>query len=197
MIASRYDPLVDLFSVDILHIEHPGGFRNALWRTSYRVDVYDGHGEALATVRERQQPGALKLVRATGFSGHLPFDLRATGPDGRDLLGIRKGFSGRRARVDVTDPAGSLLGSLIGQGPRDIAVNDQQGRPHGILSDIAAFQFGGLARRDGRKVRRDLLRMPPELGSPVRELVIGAALAFDIVHGKGTTKPSGWSWPAG
>lgn len=188
---------MDLFSADILHVEHPGGFRNALWRTTYRVDVYDDHGEMLATVRERREPGALKLVRATGFSGHLPFDLRVEGPDGRDLLGIRKGFSGRSALVHVTGAEGSLLGSLVEHGPRDIAINDLEGRSHGVLSDLAAVSLGALARRDGRKVRRDVLRLRPDLGSPVRELTIAAAVAFDIVQNKGTTKPSGWSWPAG
>ncbi|PRX44908.1 hypothetical protein B0I33_1106 [Prauserella shujinwangii] len=188
---------MDLFSAATLHIEHPGGFRNALWRTEYRVDVYDEHGTPLAVVREREGPGALKLVRATGFSGHTPFDLRVTLPDGRDTLGIEKGFSARSTRVAVTDGAGKPLGSLHARGPRDIAVSDVDGRELGTLSELAAFQAGALSRRDGRRVRRDLLRLHRELAAPARQLAIAAAVAFDIVHNKGTTKPSGWSWPAG
>lgn len=188
---------MDLFGAETLHIEHPGGFRNALWRTTYRVDVYDDQGNALATVRERQEPTALKLVRATGFSGHTPFDLRVAGPDGRDLLGIRKGFSARSARVAVSGPGGSVLGSLLRHGPRDVMIFDPDGRSLGALSAIATFRAGALAKRDGRGVRRDVLRTRPDLGSPARELVIGAAVAFDIVQHKGTTKPSGSSWPAG
>lgn len=188
---------MDLFDAETLHIEHPGGFTNALWRTTYRVEVYDDQGTPLATVGERDGPGALKLVRATGFSGHTPFDLRVTMPDGREALGIEKGFSGRSPRVEVTGPAGTPVGSLRRQSAREIAVSDHEGRSLGTLSEIAALQVGALARREGRKVRRDLLRLHPDLGPPARQLAIAAAVAFDIVHNTGTTKPSGWSWPAG
>ncbi|MGW9479491.1 hypothetical protein ACWGRK_15095 [Saccharomonospora azurea] len=188
---------MDLFTAPTLFVEHPGGFRRALWRTTYDVSVYDEHDRALATVGERSGPGPLSLVRATGFSGHTPFDLRVALPDGREVLGIRKSFSVRHTRVFVTDPSGVSLGSLARQGPSDIVLADGTGTPLGRLGDLAPLRVGALAERDGRRVRRDVLRLHPDLGSPARQLAIAAALAWDIVHNRGTTKPSGSAWPAG
>ncbi len=187
---------MDLFSAPTLLIEHPGGFRNALWRTTYDVSVYDEHDRSLATVGERSAPRALSLVRATGFSGHTSFDLKVELPDGREVLGIRKGFSVRHTRVEVTDGSGTLLGSMLKRGS-DIALTDSTGASLGNLGEFAPLRVGALAKRDGRKVRRDVLRLHPDLGSPARQLAIAAALAWDIVHNRGTTKPSGSAWPAG
>ncbi|MEY7974339.1 hypothetical protein AB8O38_20310 [Saccharomonospora xinjiangensis] len=83
---------------------------------AHDVSVYDEHNRSLAAVGERSAPRALSLVRATGFSGHTSFDLKVELPSGREVLGIRKGFSVRHTRVEVTDGSGTLLGSLPKRG---------------------------------------------------------------------------------
>ncbi|WP_197319880.1 hypothetical protein [Saccharomonospora sp. NB11] len=188
---------MDLFTAHTLLVEHPGGFRRALWRTTYDVSVYDEHDRLLATVVERSGPGAAALVRATGWSGHTSFDLRVVSSDGHDLLGIRKGFSLGNAKVAVTGGTGTALGSLTRHGRSDVALTDAVGTPLGTLGGVGSLRTGALAKRDGHRVRRDVLTLRPDLGSPTRALAIAAALAWDIVHGRGTTRPSGSAWPAG
>jgi hypothetical protein len=174
---------VDLFTAHTLLVEHPGGFRRALWRTTYDVSVYDEHDRLLATVVERSGPGAAALVRATGWSGHTSFDLRVVSSDGH--------------KVAVTGGTGTALGSLTRHGRSDVALTDAVGTPLGTLGGVGSLRTGALAKRDGHRVRRDVLTLRPDLGSPTRALAIAAALAWDIVHGRGTTRPSGSAWPAG
>lgn len=180
-------PLVDLFSAPALVIEQAGGFRKALVNTAYAADVYDEHGALLARVRERARPGLLGLARVTDLSGATPFDLTVTLPDGREALGIAKGFHLFAAPVTVTGPDGRPAGSMIRKLLRPITFTDPSGHPLGTFPDTAAFHRGALAHRDGRRVRRDVLRPHPDVAGPTRLLTIAAGLAYGVVSNTGTS----------
>ncbi|GLZ33226.1 hypothetical protein Lesp02_54140 [Lentzea sp. NBRC 105346] len=181
---------MSLLPTDTLLVEQPWTAFSLLWRPKYRADVYDGRDLPIAIVREGRGPGLLTPLRLTGFSGWTPFDLRVTAPNGQPLLNIRKGI-GRR--VDVTAPNGQALGSV-----RRFALLDPSGRQICQLGDVAHVNTRQLTKRNGRRVRRDVVRIRPGVAEPLRSLAIAAGVAFDVVHGKGTSHVGGGGdWPAG
>ncbi|MGW5053300.1 hypothetical protein [Actinokineospora sp. NPDC004072] len=177
---------MDLFSEPVLLVEQAGGFRKALVNTAYAADVYDQRGNLLARVRERRRPGPLGLLRVTELTGSTPFDLAVTLPDGREVLGIAKGFHLLAGRVTVTGPDGRVVGTMIRKLMRPITFADPDGNPLGTFADAAGFRHGDLDRRDGRKVRRDTLWPHPHTTGPVRTLAIAAGLAYGVVSNTGT-----------
>lgn len=178
---------MDLLTAPALLIERAGGFRKALLNTTYSVDVYDQGGGLLARVRERKRPGPLGLLRVTEFTSISPFDLVVTLPDGREALGIAKGFALFAGRVVVTGPDGAVVGSMIRKLARPITFADPAGRPLGTFADTALFRRGELAQRDGQRVRRDTLWPRPEVTGPLRMLSIAAGLAYAVVSNTGTS----------
>ncbi|NUT53626.1 MAG: hypothetical protein HOV94_41015 [Saccharothrix sp.] len=180
---------------DTLVIEQPWGALRHLLGTRYRIDVHDGRGTLLATVSERGFLGPLrKLLRATAFSGRTRFDL-ALAYGGQPLLLIRKGAGKPPTRV--TWPNGVEVGSVRHEGHGAYGLLDAAGQRLCLLHEVASFSAGAITKRDGRRVRRDVLNLRPGTPDPVRSLAIAAAVAYDVVRGVGTnhTSPGGFDFP--
>ncbi|GAA3881258.1 hypothetical protein GCM10022243_52330 [Saccharothrix violaceirubra] len=174
---------------DTLLIEQPWGAGRHLFGTRYRIDVYTEHGAQVAQVTDRGLLGPLrKALRATGFSGRTTFDLVVT--QGRQpILRIRKGPG--RPPTTVSYPDGRPIGSLRKEGRAHYALLDAAGQRLCHFGDVVGFSTGSITKRDGRRVRQDLLRVRPGVPEPVRTLAIATALAFDVVRGTGTAHTSG------
>lgn len=181
---------------DTLVVEQPWGVLRHLLGTRYRGDVYDGGGALLASFSERGFPRPLrKLLRATALSGRTTFDL-ALADRGRPLLLIRKGAGKPPTRV--TWPDGAVVGSVRHEGHGAYGLLDAAGQRLCLLHEVASFSPGAIAKRDGRRVRRDVLTIRPGTPDPVRSLAIAAAVAYDVVRGVGTnhTGAGGFDFPA-
>ncbi|GAA4423320.1 hypothetical protein GCM10023148_25130 [Actinokineospora soli] len=177
---------MDLFSAPALVVEQEIGFAKSLVNTRYSVDVYDERGALLARVRDRKGPGLLGVVRVAGEAGTTPYDLVVTLPDGREALGIKKGFSiFGGGPVAVTGPDGRPVGTMERKLTSPIRFTDPGGHPLGEFPALASFRYGEVAKRDGKRVRRNTLWPRPEVGGPARLLTIAAGLAFTIVSGRG------------
>ena len=177
---------------DTLIIEQPWGALRHLLGTRYRNDVYDGHGTPVASVAEWKFVGPLrKLLRVTAFSGRTAFDLALTS-GGRQVLLIRKGRGKPPTRVTL--PNGGALGSVRHEGHGAYGLLDPAGQRLCLLHEVASFSPGAIAKRDGRRVRRDVLELRPGTPDPVRSLAIAAAVAYDVVRGAGTNHTSGGSF---
>lgn len=181
-----------LSSADTLVIEQPWSFGSLLWRTRYRATAYDGQDRPVAVVTERRGPGLLAPVRLTGLSGRTPFNLRVCDPGGREMLLVRKGFALRRPRTQVLGPHGQALGSIQAEPGHRFGLLDAHGQRICLLADVATLDIRALARRDGKRVRRDVLRIRPGTPEGLRTLVIAAGLAFDVVRNVGT-----WHYASG
>lgn len=180
---------VTLPGTDTLIIEQPWGALRHLLGTRYRSDVYDGHGGLIATVSERKLLGPLrKLLRATAFSGRTRFDL-VVADRGQQALLIRKGAGKPPTRV--TWPNGAVVGAVRHEGHGAYGLLDAAGQRLCLLHEVASFSPGAITKRDGRRVRRDVLNLRPGTPDPVRSLAIAAAVAYDIVRGVGTNHTSG------
>jgi hypothetical protein len=129
-------------------------------------------------------------LRHTGFNGWTSFDLVVAAPNGQPLLNLHKPF-GRKPRIRVTAANGKVIGSLQRQTTRLQALHDASGRQLCVLGDAIHIQIGHRATRDGKRVRRDVVRIRPGVAEPVRSLAIAGALMFDIVRGAGTSRISG------
>ncbi|WP_033436493.1 hypothetical protein [Saccharothrix sp. NRRL B-16314] len=177
---------------DTFVIEQPWGVLRHVLSTKYRNDVYDGRGGAIATVSERGFTGPLrKLLRATAFSGRTRFDLVLSG-HGQQLLLIRKGAG--KPPTEVALPNGAVLGSVRQEGHGAYGLLDAGGQRLCLLHEVASFSLGAITKRDGRRVRRDVLNLRPGTPDPVRSLAIAAAVAYDVVRGVGTNHTSGGSF---
>lgn len=77
------------------------------------------------------------------------------------------------------------------------ALLDPAGQRLALLHEVASFSAGAIARRDGKRVRRDVLRLHPTTPEPLRSLAIAAAVAYDVVRGAGTnhTGSGGFDFP--
>ncbi|WP_367134146.1 hypothetical protein [Saccharothrix sp. HUAS TT1] len=178
--------------VDTLIIEQPWGALRHLLGTAYRNDVHDGHGALVASVAERGFVGPLrKLLRVTAFAGRTRFDLALTSR-GQQVLLIRKG-AGKPPTL-VTRPDGGAIGSVRHEGHGAYGLLDPAGQRLCLLHEVASFSPGALAKRDGRRVRRDVLTLRPGTPEPVRSLAIAAAVAYDVVRGVGTNHTGGGSF---
>ena len=180
---------------DTLIIEQPWGVLRHLLGTRYRNDVYDARGALIASVSERGFVGPLrKLLRATAFSGRTTFTLALT-DQGRQLLLIRKG-SGKPA-TNVTWPNGTAVGSVRHEGHGAYGLLDATGQRLCLLHEVASFSPGAITKRNGRRVRRDVLTLRPGTPDPVRSLAIATAVAYDVVRGVGTnhTSAGGFDFP--
>jgi hypothetical protein len=181
---------VSLLSTDTFFVEHPYNFLSLLSRPHYRVRAFSEHDVPLATVTERTGPGLQRPLRHTGFNGWTSFDLVVAAPNGQPLMHIRKPF-GRKPRIQVTTPDRRPVGSLQRQTNRLQALFDASGRQLCVLGDVIHIQTGHRAKRNGKRVRRDVVRIRPGVAEPVRSLAIAGALVFDIVRGAGTSRISG------
>ncbi|ONI82740.1 hypothetical protein ALI22I_39895 [Saccharothrix sp. ALI-22-I] len=177
---------------DTLIIEQPWHIGRHLWGASYRTTVYDERGALLATVTEREGPRLpRRVLRRIGFAGRSRYDL-VLAWQGQPLLVVRKGMG--KPPAQVFRPDGTPIGSVRRQGRNRFLLQDPTGQQLGLFHDVAWFSFGEVTKRDGRRVRRDVLRLPPGAPEPVRSLAIGTAVAFDVVRGIGTGETIGhWS----
>ncbi|NKE57146.1 hypothetical protein FXN61_09985 [Lentzea sp. PSKA42] len=187
---------MSLLSADAFFVEHPYNFLSLLSRPHYRVQVFTEQDVPLASVSERTGPGLQRPLRHTGFNGWTSFDLVVTAPHGQPLMHIRKPF-GRKPRIRVTTPNGQVIGSLQRQTNRLQVLHDTDGRQLCMLGDVVHIQTGHRAKRNGKRVRRDVVRIRPGVAEPVRSLAIAGTLMFDIVRGAGTSRISGdFDWSA-
>ncbi|MBW4715617.1 hypothetical protein [Saccharothrix obliqua] len=180
---------MNLFGTDTLIIEQPWGTGRHLLGTRYRVDVHSEHDVPLASVRDRRGLGPLRaLLRTTGFSGRTAFDLEVAHL-GQPLLLVRKGAGKPPTRV--SRPDGTPLGALHKESRTHYALLDPTGQRLCYFGDVAAFTQGAIARRDGGRVRRDVLRLRPGAPEPARALAVALGLVFDVVRGVGTNHTGG------
>ncbi|MCP3803177.1 hypothetical protein NLX83_28255 [Allokutzneria sp. A3M-2-11 16] len=174
---------------DSLLVEQPWSASRHLWSTRYECSVYSEQGALLATVTERKRLRPLrKVLRATGFSGRTVFDL-VVAQQGFPLLAIRKGVG--RPPLEVTRPDGAALGSVRQVRRGVYALLDPAGQQLCLLHEVVTFTPGAIGKRDGRRVRRDSLRLQPNLPESVRSLALAACVAYDVVRGIGTNHTSG------
>jgi hypothetical protein len=189
---------VNLFGSDTLVIEQPWTVFSLLWRPRYEIEVYDERDVPIAKVVDQKKPGVLKsLVRWTGFSGLTAYTLRVTVPGGPDALVIRKGWGKPATRVFAPD--GTLLGSVRRlRRPTAYALLDPSGSQLCLLGDVASLHLDTRVKRNGKRVRRDVLRIRPGTPQPLRSLAVAAGVAFDVVRGIGTGHATfgGVDWPA-
>ncbi|WP_433266540.1 hypothetical protein ACQPZF_41135 [Actinosynnema sp. CS-041913] len=181
---------------DTLVIEQPWGAARHLFGTRYETHAYTEHGAPVVAVAERKRLGPLrKLLRATGFSGRTTFDL-VVSHLGQPLLLIRKGPG--KPPTQVSRPDGVPIGSVRKESRSHYALLDPSGRRICYFGDVAGFTQGAIARRDGRRVRQDVLRLHPGAAEPARSLALATGLVFDIVRGVGTnhTGGGGFDFPA-
>ncbi|MGM1058803.1 hypothetical protein [Saccharothrix sp. Mg75] len=172
-----------------LFLEQPWTARSLFLRTRFRMDVRDERGTPLATVAERRGPGPLRrLVRATGFSGRTGFDL-VLADRGQPVLRVVKGVG--RPPVQVLTPAGALVGTVRNEGRGAAGLYDANGNRLASLGEVAGFTTRQITEREGRRVRRDTVRLRPGTPEPVRSLAIAAAVAHDVVRGVGTNHAGG------
>lgn len=179
-----------------LFVEQPWTAMSLLVRGHYRAEVFDERDVPVAIVTESKGPGLQTLPRYTGFSGWTTFDLVVVAPSGQPLLHIRKPF-GRKPRIEVTTGNGQVLGSLRKEGVRHQAVHDANGTRVCLLGDLLHINTGNRAKRGGKRVRRDVVRIRPGVAEPLRSLAVAGAVAFDVVRGVGTSHTSGdFDWGA-
>ncbi|MFB9908853.1 hypothetical protein [Allokutzneria oryzae] len=180
---------------DSLLVEQPWSASRHLWSTRYECGVYSEQGALLATVTERGRLGPLrKVLRTTGFSGRTVFDLVVRQQE-TTLLAIRKGAG--RPPVEVVRPDGVVLGAVRHVRRGVYALLDPAGHQLCLLHEVVAFTPGAIAKRDGRRVRRDAVRLRPGVPEPVRSLALAACVAYDVVRGIGTNHTSGgFDFPA-
>ncbi|MDQ2582904.1 hypothetical protein [Saccharothrix yanglingensis] len=172
-----------------LLLEQPWTARSLFLRTRFRMDVRDERGTPLATVAERAGLGPLRrLLRATGFSGRTRFDL-VVADRGHPVLRVTKGAG--RPPVQVFAPDGALIGSVRNEGRGAAGLYGANGDRLASLGDAAGFTTRRITEREGRKVRRDTVRLRPGTPEPVRSLAIAAAIAHDVVRGVGTNHAGG------
>ena len=167
-----------------------------LFRRRYRAEVFDERDVPIAVVTERSGPGLQTLPRCTGFSGWTTFDLVVVAPGGQPLLHIHKPF-GRKPRIRVTAPNGQLIGWLRKEGVRHQAVHDANGTRVCLLGDLLHINTGNRSKRNGKRVRRDVVQIRPGVAEPLRSLAVAGAVAFDVVRGVGTSHTDGdFDWSA-
>lgn len=179
-----------------LFVEQPWTAASLLFRPRYRVEVFDERDAPVAVVRERSGPGLQRPLRHTGFSGWTTFDLDVVAPHGQPIMHIAKGF-GRRPHVRVSTPQGQLIGTIKTHGAWKQSLHDATGRQLCFFGDVGRIETGVRAHRDGRRVRRDVVRINPGLTEPLHSLATACAVAFDVVSGTGTSHlSSSFDWPA-
>ncbi|RKT51648.1 hypothetical protein [Saccharothrix australiensis] len=181
---------------DTLIIEQPWGAARHLFGTRYETRAYTEHGAPVAVAADRKGLGPLrKLLRTTGFSGRTTFDL-VVSHLGQPLLLVRKGPGKPPTRV--SRPDGAPLGSVRRESRSHYALLDPSGQRICYFGDVAGFTQGAIAKRDGRRVRRDVLHVRPGTPEPARTLALAVGLAFDVVRGVGTshTGGGGFDFPA-
>ncbi|WP_109629571.1 LURP-one-related/scramblase family protein [Lentzea atacamensis] len=180
-----------------LFVEQPWTAMSLLFRPQYRVDVFDERDTPIAVVRERGGPGLQRPLRYTGFSGWTTFDLDVVAPHGQPIMHIGKRF-GRRPHVSVSTPQGQLIGTIKTHSAWKQSLHNANGQQICFFGDIARIETGGRAKRNGRRVRRDVVRINPGVAEPLRSLATACAVAFDVVRGTGTSHVSsgGVDWSA-
>ncbi|KOV89099.1 hypothetical protein ADL03_03385 [Nocardia sp. NRRL S-836] len=153
--------------------------------SKYSVEAYDGHDVLLGSVGETRRGFVTARLRNISLSRWTPFRLHAVGPDGRPLLVITKSAGIGTRPTKVAWPDGRPVGSIVPQ-PGRYALLDANGTHLCLLGDVLHLQLGRIERRNGRRVRRDVVRIRPGTAEPVRSLAVAAAVAFDVVRGVGT-----------
>ncbi|MCF2527862.1 hypothetical protein [Yinghuangia soli] len=171
-----------------LVVERSIAVKDTLLDTKYAADVYDDADRPVGTVRERRGPGVLAVARLTELSGSTPFDLRVLGPDGTELLGLSKGFSLFKPVLEVRGADGRAFGTVRRQGRAEVVLHDGAGTSLGLLSAVMSVHTGEVAKRDGKRVRRNVFRFHAAAPDGVRALAVGAAVAYDLVRDFGTRR---------
>ncbi|MEU0877654.1 hypothetical protein ABZ345_03565 [Lentzea sp. NPDC005914] len=176
---------MSLLSTDSFVVEQPWSAMSLLLRPKYRVEAYDGRDLPLGFADETRRALGVGFLRAMSLSRWTPFHLRAVAADGRTVLVITKPAGFFRRPTKVAWPNGQPIGSIVPQRGR-YALLDANGTQLCLLGDVAHFQVGHIKKRNGNRVRRDVIQIRPGTSGPVRPLVVAAALAFDVVRGIGT-----------
>ncbi|WP_440901658.1 hypothetical protein [Actinosynnema sp.] len=173
---------------DVLLVEHPWSFTDHLLKVRYSVRVYAESDAPLAHTEDLGGLGPLVALRRTAFSGRTAFRVALSTPGG-PLLEVRKGWGA--PPTEVLLPGGRALGSLRKEGGGGVGLHDASGVRLCALGDVAGMSYRQLAKRDGARVRRDVLRLRVGLAEPVRSLAIATGVFYDVVRGDGVNHTSG------
>lgn len=153
--------------------------------SKYLVEAYDGRDVPLGSVDETRRGFITARLRNFSLSRWTSFHLRAVAPNGQPLLVITKPAGIGKRPTRVAWPNGQPVGSIVPQ-PGRYALLDANGAHLCLLGDVLQIQIGQIKKRNGKRVRRDVVQIRPGTAEPVRSLAVAAAVAFDIVRGVGT-----------
>ncbi|MET9631397.1 hypothetical protein ABZX92_28440 [Lentzea sp. NPDC006480] len=176
---------MSLLSTDAFVVEQPWSAMSLLLRSKYRVEAYDGYDAPLGFADETRRAFGVGFLRRMSLSRWTPFHLRVVAPNGEPLLVITKSAGFFRRPTKVAAPNGQPIGSIVPQRSR-YALLDANGTQLCLLGDVAQFQTGQIKKRNGNRVRRDVIQIRPGTTGSIRLLAVAAAVAFDIVRGIGT-----------
>ncbi len=153
--------------------------------SKYLADAYTGQDVLLGSVNEVRRGFVTARLRNFSLSRWTPFHLQAVAPDGRPLLVVTKPAGIGKRPTRVAWPDGRPVGSIVPQ-PGRYALLDPNGTHLCLLGDVLNLQLGQIDKRNGKRVRRDVVGIRPGTAEPVRSLAVAAAVAFDVVRGVGT-----------
>lgn len=173
---------------DVLLVEHPWSFTDHLLKVRYSVRVYAESDAPLAHTEDRTTLGPLAGLRPSWLSGRTPYRVVLSTPGG-PVLSISKGWGS--PAIEVLRSDGAPLGSLRREQRVRVGLHDPAGTRLCGLHDVAGLSYRTtLTKRDGHRIRRDVLRLRPGLADPVRSLAIAAGVFYDLVRGDGVNPGS-------
>ncbi|MFS8098320.1 hypothetical protein LFM09_14390 [Lentzea alba] len=176
---------MNLLSADSFVVDQPWTPMRLMLGSKYSVEAYDGRDVLLGSVNETRRGFLTARLRNFSLSRWTPFNLQAVDPNGRPLLVITKSAGMGKRATKVAWPNGQPVGSIVPQ-PGRYALLDAAGAHLCLLGDVVHLQIGQIKKRNGKRVRRDVVQIRPGTAEPVRSLAVAAVVAFDIVRGVGT-----------
>ena len=176
---------MNLLSADTFVVDQPWTPMRLMLGSKYSADAYDGRDVLLGSVRETRRGFLTARLRNFSLSRWTPFSLQVTAPGGQPLLVVTKSAGIGKRPTKVAWPHGQPVGSIVPQ-PGRYALLDVKGTQLCLLGDVLEIYLGRIEKRNGKRVRRDVVKIRPGTAEPVRSLAVAAAVAFDIVRGVGT-----------
>ncbi|ANZ37263.1 hypothetical protein BBK82_15530 [Lentzea guizhouensis] len=176
---------MNLLSADTFVVDQPWTPMRLMLGSKYLADAYDGHDVLLGSVRETRRGFLTARLRNLSLSRWTPFSLQVLSPTGQPVLVVTKSAGIGKRPTKVAWPNGQPVGSIVPQ-PGRYALLDVNGTQLCLLGDVIQLHIGQIKKRNGKRVRRDVVQVRPGTSEPVRSLAVAAAVAFDIVRGVGT-----------
>jgi len=169
-------------------------------------DIYDSTGRrVILTCREKKLGRFMRLLRFTSLKATIPFDLKATTPEGKQVLRMARGIPVTASKVTVYDENDMLIGGFIEKSfslsgaydvadAEDHAVCRLKGNLMGLEFSFLAPGEVELARvtRKWAGLRKEMLTSADDYlltiddavpkDSLVRKLILASVLCVDLVQ---------------